>query len=106
MHKDLCPSLMRLFLPITSSSVGGIRQLIVQIPRIDVTLMGYWIAGQVSAMMRSVMCKSNLRMGENILRRVLMMLCAVFFRAHLRSARSIALLGSGRGVVDGPGDTI
>ena len=68
--------------------------------------MGYWIAGQVRTMMRSVMQKSDLRMGENILRRVLMMPCEVFFRDHLRSARSIALLGSGRGVVDGLGDTI
>ena len=106
MHKDSYTSLVRLFMLISSSSVGGISQLIVQVPRIDVTLMGYWIAGQVSAMMRSVMCKSNFRMGENILRRVLMMLCAVFFRAHLRSARSIDLLGSGRGAVDGLGDTI
>ena len=32
--------------------------------------------------------------------------CAVFLRAHLRSARSISLLGSGRGKVDGLGDSI
>ena len=35
-----------------------------------------------------------------------MMPCAVFLRDHLRSAKSIALLGSGRGIVDGLGDTL
>ena len=56
--------------------------------------------------MSRVMCKSNLRMGEKILRRVLMMPCAVFLRSHLRSARSIALLGSGRGRVGGIWDAL
>ena len=35
-----------------------------------------------------------------------MMAWEVFLRAHLRSARSIDLLGSGRGRVDGLGDAI
>ena len=60
----------------------------------------------MKTMMRSVMCKSNLRTGENILRRVLMMPCAVFLRSHLGSARSIAMLGSGRGRVDGLGGVL
>ena len=68
--------------------------------------MGHWIAGQLRNMMRIVMCKSNLRMGENILTRVLMMLCEVFLRAHLRIARSISLLVSGRGRVDGLGGAL
>ena len=68
--------------------------------------MGYWIAGQVRTMMRSVMQKSDFRMGENILRRVLVIPCVVFFRDHLRSVRSIFLLGSGRGRVDGLGDAL
>ena len=55
MHRESCTSLMRPCLPISYASVGGIRKLIVQIPRIDATLMGYWIMGQVSTTMRSVM---------------------------------------------------
>ena len=97
---------MSLCLPISSVSVGGIRQLVVQIPILDTNLMGHCIAGQGRNIMRSVMCKSNLSMGENILRRVLMILCAVFLRDHLRSSRSIVLIGIGRGVVDGLGDTL
>ena len=63
MHREACPYLVRMCLPISSASVGGIRQLIVQFPLIDATSMGYWITGQVRTMMRSVMCKSNFRMG-------------------------------------------
>ena len=106
MHMESCNSLVCLCTTISYVSVCGIRQLIVQIPRIYATLMGYWIAGQARTMMRSVMCKSNLRMGENILWRVLMMPCAVLLRYHLRIDRSIALLGSGRGRVDGLGDEL
>ena len=62
MHMESCPYLLRPCLPISSEPVSGIKQLIFQITRIDVTLMGYWIAGQVRNMMRSVMCKSNLWM--------------------------------------------
>ena len=57
-------------------------------------------------MVRSVMCKSILRMGEIFLRAFRMIPCAVFFRAHLRSARSIALIGSVRGRVDVLGDAL
>ena len=67
MHRELCTSLVRPFLPISSASIGGIRRLIFQIPRIDETLMGYCIAGQVSTMMRIAMCKSKLRMVEKYL---------------------------------------
>ena len=49
---------------------------------------------------------SNLSMGENILRRVLVISCEVLLRAHLRSANIIALIGSGRVRVDGLGDEI
>ena len=103
-HRESCPSLVRLCLPISSASIGGIRQLIFQIPGIDLTLMGYCISVQVRTMMRSVMCKSSLRMGENILRRFLMMPYAVLLSSHLSTDRSISLLGSDRGRVDGIGD--
>ena len=93
-------------LTVSSVSVGGIRQLIVQIHIIDTTLTRHWIAGQGRKIMRNVMCKSNLSMGENILRRVLMIPCAVFLREQLRSSRSIVMLGIGRGVVYGIGDTL
>ena len=45
-------------------------------------------------------------MVENILKRVLMMPCEVFLRYHLRSARNIDMLISGRGIVDGLGDAL
>ena len=106
MHMESLPSLMCLCLTISSASVGGIRQSIFQILRIDATLMGYCIASQVRTMTRSIMCKSNLRMGENILRRVFMIPCVVLLREHFRSVRSIAMLGSGRGIVDDIGDAL
>ena len=68
--------------------------------------MGYWISGQVRTMTRSVTSKINSRMRENILRRVLMMPCAVLSVVHLSGASSIALLGSGRGRVGGLGGAI
>ena len=97
---------MCLCLSISSASVLGIRKFILQIPRIYATLMGHWIAGQLRNMMRIVMCKSNLRMGENILTRVLMMLCEVFLRAHLSNSVNIYMLGSGRSRVCGLGDAL
>ena len=106
MHRESCISLVSLCLPISSAYVGGIRQFIVQITRIYATLMGYWITGQVRTMMRSLMRNSNLRIGERILSRVLMIPCSVFLRSHLRSASSIAMIGSGRGRVDGLGDAL
>ena len=54
-------------------------------------------------MIRSVICKSNLRTRENILGRVLIIPCAVFLRDHLRRARSIDMIGSVRVRVDGLG---
>ena len=92
---------MRECLPISTASVGGIRWLFFQISRINTSLMGYWIAGKVRNVMRSVMFKSDLRRGENILRGVLMIPCAVFLRPHFRSGRIIDIPGSGRGIVDG-----
>ena len=86
--------------------MGGIRQLISQITIIYATLMGYCIAGQVKTMMRSVMCKSNLRIGKNILMGILMITCEMFLRNHLMSARIIALIDSSRGRFDSLGDSI
>ena len=77
-----------------------------KIPKIDATLMGYWIAVQDRTMIRSVMCNLILGMVENILSRVIMMSCVVLLRAHLRSARSIAIIGSVRGIFDGLGDSL
>ena len=57
-------------------------------------------------MMKSVMSKSDLRTRENIVRRFLKMPCAVFLRAHLKSARNISLLESGRGRADGLGGAL
>ena len=57
-------------------------------------------------MISSVMYNSNLKMGGNILRRFLMIPLGVFLRAHWSNSRSISLIGSGRGIVDGLGDSL
>ena len=59
MHRDSCPYLVSMCLTISYTSVGGIRQLIFQISRIDSTVMGCWISGQVRTMMRILIFKSN-----------------------------------------------
>ena len=68
--------------------------------------MGYWIAGQVRTMMRSVVYKSKLSMGERIIGSFLMMPFAVFLRPHLRFDRSITLIVSGRDIRNFIGDAI
>ena len=72
----------------------------------DVILMGYWVSVQVSTIMSSVMYKSKYRMGDMILRRVLMIPYRIFLRGHLRNTRSTDMLGDGRGIVDGLGDAL
>ena len=57
-------------------------------------------------MMSSVTQNSKFNMGDMILRRVLMIPCEILFREHLRNISSIALLGSGRGRVGCPGDSL
>ena len=47
---------------ISYAYVGGIRELVVQIPSMDTILMVYLIAVQVSTMMISVMYKSKFSM--------------------------------------------
>ena len=61
-NRDSCPSLVHLCQSISSAYIGVIMQLVVQIPRMDMILMGYWMAGQVRTMTSSVMYKSKLRM--------------------------------------------
>ena len=56
--------------------------------------------------MTSVMCKINLRLGEKILRGVIMIPCAVFLRDYSRSDKSIALFRSGMGRDDDIGDEL
>ena len=66
MHKESSPYLVRLCPPISSTSVVGIRKLVVQIHRMGVILMGYWVVGQVRTMMISVLNKSKLNMGKSL----------------------------------------
>ena len=106
MNRESSPILVNMFFPVSPAYVGDISQVVVQILRIDVTLMGYWITGQVRTIMRSVMCKRNLRIGENILMRVKMIPCTVFLRAHLMSVKRIAMIGSGRGIFYCLGDAL
>ena len=57
-------------------------------------------------MMSIVMYQSKFRMGNMILRRVLMIPCDIFLRAHLRNTRRIDILGSGSGIFDELGDSL
>ena len=81
------------------------RQFVAQIYSMDAILMGYWVAFQVRTMRSSVVYKRKFIMGCMTLRRVLMIPCYIFLREHFSSTRSIALLGSIRGVVDYHGDS-
>ena len=72
----------------------------------DVILMGHWVAGHMRTMMSSVIYKSEFNMRDMVIRRVLIISCETFLRSHLRNTRRIALLGIGRGRVDGLGDEI
>ena len=69
-------------------------------------LMGSWLAGQVKTIKNSVMHKSKLRMKGMILMRVLMILCEIFLRAHLKNIVIIYLLVSDRVRNDGLGDSL
>ena len=62
-HRDLCTSLMHMCLPISSSSVGDISKLVMQIPIMGAIFMVYYMAGQLRTMMSSVIYNSKLRMG-------------------------------------------
>ena len=66
-HRESYPLLVRICLTTSSASVGVIRQLVFQIPRLDEILIGYWMAGHVRTMVNSVMYKSKLKMGEKSL---------------------------------------
>ena len=88
-NRETCPSLVLLCMTISYVSISGISPLFFQIPGMDVILMGYWIAGQVGTMMSGVMYNNKLKIGWLILSRVLMMLCAVLFRFHLRNSTRI-----------------
>ena len=100
------PSLVRLHPTISSMFVGGMRPFVSQIPSMDVILMGYWVAIQVSTMRSNFMLKSKFRMGDMNLRKVLIISCGVLLRDHLRNTRNISLLVSGRGIFDDLGCAI
>ena len=99
-------SLVRLHPPISFAPVGGMRHFVAQITSMDAILMGYWVVDQERTMRISVMHKSKLRMGGITLRRVLIIPCEMFLREHFMSTRIIALLGSGRGIIDDHGDSL
>ena len=105
-HRDSNTLLVRLHPTTSSTSVVTIRQFIVQIPSMDEILMGYWVVVQGRTTRNIVMYKSKFRMGDMILRRVLMIPCGVLLRSHLRNKRRIYVLGSGRGRVDGLGKAL
>ena len=98
-------SLVRLCSTISSTSVGGISKLVVQIYRMDAILIVYWVVGQVRTMMISLMNKSKLNMGE-IFKSFLMMPCEMFLRANFSNARSISLISIVRGRFGGLGDVL
>ena len=87
-------------------SAHHFRVFVVQIPSLDVIFMGYCMAVQVRTMISIVMYKSKFRVGDMILRRVLVMLFEIFFRTHLINISIVALLGICRGRVGGLGDAL
>ena len=105
-HMYSYPSLVCMCLTISSAFVGGISQWVVQIPSMDMILMGYWVANQARNMMSSVMLNSKFSMGKMILRRVLVMPCEILLRNQLSGTSSIALIGSVRGTASDLGDTL
>ena len=105
-HRYSYPSLVRLHPLISSSSVGGISQFVVQIPSMDTIFMGYWVAGRLSTMRSIVIYKSKFSIGEMIIMRVLIITFDVFLRGHLSNTTIIALFGSVRVRVDGLGDSL
>ena len=62
-HSESFPSFVCLCQPICSAFIGGIRQLVVQITRMDANLMGCLMAGQVRNMMSSLKYKIKFNMG-------------------------------------------
>ena len=104
--REYSPSRVSLFLLISSASIGGIIQLVVQITSMYTILMGYCMAGQVRTMMSSAMYKNKLIMGEKSLGGSPWCLLRFFLSDHLRNTRSIALLGSGRVRVNGLGGAL
>ena len=54
---------MSLHLLISYAFGGGMRRFVYQNPGMDVTVMGYWMKGQLSTMGNSVMYKNKFRMG-------------------------------------------
>ena len=97
----VCPSLT-----ISSTSTGWRRQFVLQIPCMDEILMGYWVEVHMRTMRTSAMYKNILIIGETTLWRVLMITCDMFLSYYLRSTRSIDMLRSSRGIVDGHRDSI
>ena len=104
-HRESYHVLVHTFPSIGSVSIFGISQLVFQIPKMDNILMGYWMMGLVRTITISLMCKSKLKMGENIFRRVLRIPYEMFLRYHLKDARTITLLVSVQGRFGGLGDS-
>ena len=63
-HRGSYLSLVRLFPPISSASVGDISKLVVKIPSMYEILMGYWTEIHMRTMMSNVMYNSKLIMGK------------------------------------------
>ena len=65
MHRESSTYLVNICLHISSRSIDGIKQLVVQIAILDTILMGYCMAGQVRIMMSSVLYKIKLSIEGN-----------------------------------------
>ena len=102
-HRDSYRSFMHMCPHISYVSVGGNRQLVLQIPTMDKILMGYWAVGQVRIMMSSVIKRSKFRKGDMILSRVQGIPCEIILRNHLSNIRRTFLLEIGRGTFCGLG---
>ena len=79
------------------------RQFSVQIHRMDVILMGYWISFHVATIRSSVMCNNESSTMGMALRRILKIPCELILGIQLKIIVTIDLIDSSRGRFDGLG---
>ena len=103
---DLSPTLIRQFPPISSTSVGGARQLIFHIPRTDIILMGYLMKFKVGTICISARYRIRSITGVMDTSMILFIKIDMFLRNHLESIRYIVLIDNFRGRVGGLGDAL
>ena len=100
------PYFVHFISPTIFSSVGGMSQLVFQIPRTDVIFMGHFIKGQVRTMFRIVRYIVSPRTGIIEPRRILILQSKIFLKIQLENISTIYLPSEFRGIVGGLGGTL